>query len=106
MMERLLSCCTACNNRNVPNRPSKSLPATPKHRWKIHSQSFKTSSRTHNSVKLFCDRNKLAMQYAISIAITSYFPTYLPTYLPPVEITLKERSKRLVSLETFDQGDE
>ena len=36
----------------------------------------------------------------------TYPPTYLPTYVPPLENTLKERSKRLVTFETFDQSDE
>ena len=36
----------------------------------------------------------------------TYPPTYLPTYVPPLENTLKERSERLVTFETFDQSDE
>ena len=38
--------------------------------------------------------------------LPTYPFTYLTTYVPPLENTLKERSKRLVTFETFDQSDE
>ena len=50
-------------------------------------------------------RHDLTKKY-LPTYIPTHLPTYLPTYVPPLENTLKERSKRLVTFETFDQSDE
>ena len=50
-------------------------------------------------------RHDLTKKY-LPTYIPTHLPTYLPTYVPPLENTLKERSERLVTYETFDQSDE
>ena len=50
-------------------------------------------------------RHDLIKKY-LPTYLHTYPPTYLPTCVPPLQNTLKERSKRLVTFETFDQSDE